>query len=332
MPTSCHIGLLGHRNDAQLQRLAEELTRRGATCFPFDLTDVPRYVRLHWEHGALRFGDTDLLQLDAVYARTAHFPMPTFVPGGSRQQNEALTFPVRESGSLMNSVVAELARHMPVVNPPECHRFHPRKPFLYATLQAAGVPVPEFAVGCDLEAAAYFVHRLGERVVAKPLMGGAVELADLAFLKREHEVFERRPVLLQRRIVGRSSRAYVVDGRVVAAARMEHAPEVVDWRGNLDAITPCTLSAAAEQATRRAVAAVGLIFGAVDLEEEPDPSGLDGWRCWVIDVNPAPMFAGFERRAGLDVAGPLADKLVSLAEAPAASVGPRGDASGEERP
>lgn len=325
------IGLLGHRNDPQLGRLASELRARDVEPVPFDLTDIPRHVCFHWERGALLYGDVDLLKLDAVYARTAHFPMPTFVPGGNREQNEALTFPVRESGSLMNSVVAELARHMPVINPPACHRFHPRKPFLYATLQAASVPVPEFAVGCDLAAAAHFVHRHGEQVVAKPLMGGPVELADLAYLRREHEAFDRHPLLLQRRIVGRSSRAYVVDGEVVAAARMEHAPDVVDWRGQLDAITPCTLEPEAAAATCAAIAAVGLVFGAVDLEEEPWADADSGWRCWVIDVNPAPMFAGFEARARLDVAGPLADKLIGLARRSCPPTGAAPSPGSEER-
>ena len=68
-----------------------------------------------------------------------------------------------------------------------------------------------------------------------------------------------------------------------------------------------TLDERAALVCRRAAAVLGLVFAAVDLEVEEDGAP------WVIDVNPAPMFAGFESRTGLDVAGPLARVLVETA-------------------
>jgi len=302
------IGLIGHRGDAQLSRLIDELARRQAVPVPFDLTDLPAYVACHWEGESLRFGELDLASLHAVYGRTALFPQPTFAPGVPAEQAERVTFPVRESGALMNALVAELERRMPVVNPTASLRYHGMKPFMYRALRQAGVPVPEFAVGSDLAAAARFVHRLGEQVVVKPLMGGEVLLADLAYLAAHHREVDRRPLLLQRRILGRSLRAYVVAGQVVAAAWMIHGP-AVDWRSDLEEIRPVELQAAAARACCCSATALGLLFAAVDLEEEGGAGGAP----WVIDVNPGPMFAGFEIRSGLDVAGPLAGLLVALA-------------------
>jgi glutathione synthase/RimK-type ligase-like ATP-grasp enzyme len=138
-------------------------------------------------------------------------------------------------------------------------------------------------------------------------MGGEVFLANLGFLKEQHEQLGCRPFLLQKRILGRSLRAYVVEDRVIAAAEVVHG-DVVDWRNDTQAIRPVELGVQAQSAVKKAVACQGLVFGAVDLEEDEQAS-------WVIDVNPAPMFAGFELRSGLDVAGPLADRLVELARA-----------------
>lgn len=302
------IGVVGHRSDPQVVRLAVCLEERGAQPFPFDLSDIPAHIAFHWSGDELAFGDEDLASLDAIYARTAYFPMPTFAPGKSREENEVLTFPIRENGSLMNTIISELGERLPMVNSPLCHRFHRQKPFMYRTLQRAGVPVPEFEVGCDLAKAAYFVDGLDEHVVVKPLMGGEVFLADLAYLKENHEEIDRRPLLLQRRIIGRSLRAYVVDSRVVAAAEIVHG-DVIDWRSDVQSIDEVELSSRAEEAIARAPAALGLLFAAVDVEEE---GGADG-DPWVIDVNPGPMFAGFEAQSGTDVAGPLADYLIELA-------------------
>ncbi len=298
------VGLVGHRGDPQLARLVTELEAMGAEPVPFDLTDIPAHVNFHWQGGSLRFGDIELTSLAGIYARTAVFPMPTFVPGAPRDRWEAMTFPVRESGSLMNSVIAELARRMPVVNPPETHGFHHRKPLMYSLLMDSGVPVPEFAVGCDLAAAATFVHGLGEEVVVKPLMGGEVVVGDLSYLRDHHRDLDRRPILLQRRIRGRSLRLYVVGPEVVAAGMVVHGGEV-DWRNDLEAIEAITPGEDTASVAVRAARVQGLEFAAVDVEHDGTP--------WVIDVNPAPMFAGFEAMSGLDVAGPLARHLVGLA-------------------
>lgn len=309
MQDALGIGLIGKRGDPQIGRLQEEVSRRGGRPVPFDLTDIPAHVNFHWEGESLAFGEIELDALRAVYARTAHFPMPTFIPGQGTEVSEALTFPVREIGSLLNAIVAAVAERMPIINPLGSHRFHRQKPLMYRTLQRAGVPVPEFAVGCDLARAAHFIDRHDEAVVVKPLMGGEVYQADLAYLKAHHQEFEKRPFLLQRRIMGRSLRAYAVKGRVVAAAEMVHG-EVVDWRNDLSAVNAVTLGAEAESAVLKAAAAQGLIFSAADLEEEGGPGGIP----WVIDVNPGPMFAAFEGRSGLDVAGPLADTLLEFAK------------------
>ena len=306
--SAIRIGLIGHRGDPQLGRLEDELRRRGASPGLIDLTDLPAHANFFWDAKGLRLESEPLHELAAVYARTALFPLPTFVPGRSPAEGDLLTFPVRETGSLLNALVAELARRLPLVNPPATLVYHQQKPFLYSVLQAAGVPVPEFAVGSDLAALAHFVDLHAQQVVVKPLMGGEVFLADFAWLKEHAREVDRRPLLLQRRIVGRSRRGYVVGGRLVALAEMRHGP-VIDWRNDLQEIVAVTPGDAEARACLDAAAALGLLFAAIDLEEEPGPPA----RPWVIDVNPAPMFAGFEARAGLDVAGPLAVLLLELA-------------------
>lgn len=303
------IGLLGKRGDPQISRLQTALSDRGASAVPFDLSDIPAHVNFSWDGGNLQFGDLLLDQLDALYVRAGHHPMPLFVPGMDKQQAEEITFPIRETGSLLNTIVVTLAERVPTINSPHANSFHRLKPHMYKTLQNAGVPLPPFWVGCDLAGAAHFVDRYEQQVVIKPLMGGEVFLADFEFLKNNHSEVERRPFLLQRRILGRSLRAYTVSGKVVAAAEIVHG-DVVDWRSDTQDIVAVDLPRAAQTAAIKAAAAMGLVFAAVDIEEEQAADN----RPWVIDVNPAPMFAGFEQRSGLDVAGSLADALVTAAQ------------------
>ena len=100
----------------------------------------------------------------------------------------------------------------------------------------------------------------------------------------------------------------MVDGQAVAVAEIVHG-DVVDWRRDVRAIRPVQAAESVHSVLSAASAALGLVFAAVDLEEEGGPGGEP----WVVDVNPGPMFANFERGSGLDVAGPLADCLLRRA-------------------
>ena len=174
----CTIGLLGSPEDEQVADLARALGARGARAVTVDLTEIPAYVRFHWHRDELVFGDLDLGSLDAAYARTGWFPQPVRVVGMNLAESQAHTLHERETGALLNSIVSELEQRVPVINPPGTYHYHRQKPFMYRQLARAGVPVPDFAVGCDLEQTAYFVQGHAEATVVKPLMGGEVLLAD----------------------------------------------------------------------------------------------------------------------------------------------------------
>ncbi len=304
------IGLIGSPEDEQIRRVASALAARRTRVVSLDLTDIPAYVRFHWQGDSLRFGDVDLSSLDAALARTAHFAQPIGVLGSAADPSHDPTLWQRETGALQNAIVSELDGRIPVINPPATYRYHRQKPFMYQALRRAGVDVPEFAVGCDLEQAAYFVDAHGGETVAKPLMGGEVVVADLDYLREHHAEFDRRPILLQRRVRGRSLRGYVVEGRVVGLAEIVHG-DVVDWRTDVRAVRAVAADARVAQALVRAAEALGLIFAAVDVEEEGGAGGLP----WVLDVNPSPMFAGFEKLSGIEIADPLADCLLRRAQA-----------------
>ena len=105
-----------------------------------------------------------------------------------------------------------------------------------------------------------------------------------------------------------SSPGYVVGGQLVALAEVVHG-DVVDWRCDVRALRPVRVRQEVAQVATGAAGALGLTFAGVDVEEE----GGEGGCPWVLDVNPSPMFAGFEKMSGLDVAGPLADCLIQRA-------------------
>jgi glutathione synthase/RimK-type ligase-like ATP-grasp enzyme len=110
------------------------------------------------------------------------------------------------------------------------------------------------------------------------------------------------PVLFQEYVPGTPVRAYVVGRRVPAAAEII-SPEI-DYRRQEDAVIPTALSREERAAALAATRACGMQFTGVDLIRMPK-----GFR--VLECNPSPMFGVFEEKTGLDVAGPLAELLLS---------------------
>ena len=287
------IGLLGPRGEPHLLHLQRALSARGVESLCLDLRDIPAHERFSWQGDSLRFGEESLGELGAIYARSLYFPLPL-----GEDQIEA------ERGALLNALIVEMARQVPMINPPEGARFHRLKPLMYAELQRLGIPVPEFQVGSDLAAAAHFCAAYDQEVLLKPLSGGEVYAIGFEWLCQNATRFDERPTLLQRRIRGRSFRAYVLEEQLLVAAEILH--EQVDWRVGEARFIPARLSAETAEICVKATQSLGLLFASVDLEQ--DDRGP-----WIIDVNPATQFLGFERLLSFDLTEPLVDALLSKA-------------------
>jgi glutathione synthase/RimK-type ligase-like ATP-grasp enzyme len=210
---------------------------------------------------------------------------------------------LNEKRAMLASLVQVLrARGVRIVNDFEADAQHRQKPYQLTLLHDAGLPVPRFIATNHPPAVRRFVREVG-RAVYKPLAGGAtvheVQREDLS--DDRLSTLQLAPVLFQELVSGTSVRAYVVGRKVVAAAEIQSTE--LDYRRDEQAVVPTRLTPIERRAAVAAARTCGMAFTGVDFIRAES-------RFVVLECNPAPMFAVFERKAGLDVAGPLAAYLL----------------------
>ncbi len=185
------------------------------------------------------------------------------------------------------------------------------KPFQLALLKEAGLPVPATRWTNDPGEVRSFA--VGARVAYKPVSGGAAtrELGSDDLAPSRLDLLSRSPVTFQSLLPGEDIRVYVLDGEVIAAIHIvSHA---LDFRGHEERCVPIELPMVVRQQCIRAAQVIGLRFTGMDLKRDADGS------LRFLELNGSPMFLGFDARAGTDIAGCLAARLVSwlLASTPA---------------
>ncbi len=334
------IGIFGSPSDVEVSSLAERLCNRGAEPWVVDLATIPVPAGLAWGRGAFLVGGRDLLDMGAAYLRRTGRTLPPYLSYGeapsekdTRQWDarrlEAAAILQKESAgiAIRTALLTTLARHRTVVNPPHLQRLHRLKPLLLDRLRRAGVPVPPFVAGTarePLETLARFAGkrapaRTGETqlgrtdgpprslqtpaVVVKPLAGIYKTRAWDATRAATHPWTER-PVLLQHFVHGEVVRAYVLEGRILAAARIVHQG-TVDSSESQTGIEPVSLPSSAKDVALLAARTAGADFCGLDLVID-----FDAGHAFVIDVNFSPMFVAFSRLSRRDIAGHLADYLI----------------------
>jgi glutathione synthase/RimK-type ligase-like ATP-grasp enzyme len=95
----------------------------------------------------------------------------------------------------------------------------------------------------------------------------------------------------------------VLDGEVIAAIRI--VSPALDFRGHEERCVQIELPMDVRQQCIRAAQVVGLRFTGMDLKRDAEGS------LRFLELNGSPMFLGFDARAGTDIAGCLAARLVS---------------------
>lgn len=115
------------------------------------------------------------------------------------------------------------------------------------------------------------------------------------------------PALYQRYIRGDTIRCYVLEGRVLSAARIVHGG-TVDSSISQTGIEPVMLPPQAEVAAEATARALDLAFCGIDLMHP-----LETDRYYVIDCNLSPMFVNYSRLSRHDITAHLADFLIRSA-------------------
>jgi glutathione synthase/RimK-type ligase-like ATP-grasp enzyme len=207
-----------------------------------------------------------------------------------------------------NALLERLATRGRVINPPHTHELHGLKPFEVESYRLAGLPVPWTRATSD-PAALSSPPSGGPLWVSKGLVGGHGYTE--AFVPPSPDearrlVSENGAVLVQERIEGDCVRAYVLEGRIIGAARIfSREGSETDSRRGETRVDRCELPAEAAEVAVKAAERFGLVFAAVDLMRDEV-----GRRYVLLEANSSPFFLAFERTTGFGISSHLADALM----------------------
>jgi glutathione synthase/RimK-type ligase-like ATP-grasp enzyme len=306
------IVLIGAEDDDHVAALRGALRERGAVAVVLDslrFPNVPR-IALGAALDDVRVDGVRLGRPGAIYLRSLYLsPLAHLVDVAREMEDNWRTTLVvfREKGELLLGLVRRWeALDVPIYNPLHASD-STRKPYQISRLAAAGLPVPETLWTNDPAAVRAFAE--GRRVAYKPVSGGAAtkELGKADLEEARLARLAHCPVTFQELLPGEDLRIYVLDQRVVAAFRIEVEEGALDYRQNERSLENVPVSPELSDIALRATREIGLRFTGMDLKRAADGS----WR--ILEVNPSPMFLGFDQRAGTDILGALADALVARA-------------------
>lgn len=288
------VGILAAADGWHVEALRRALHTTGCDSVRLDPT---RLVGRIDEEAGIAASAVPLERLDTILVRV--------VPPGSLDQ---IVFRIDALHLLAD-------RGVRLVNAPRCLERTIDKHWTSRLLREAGVPTPRTVVAeRSAEALAAF-RDLGD-VLVKPLLGsggrGIFRVSDVDHAWRAFRALEQqRSVIYLQEFVphGRSDlRLFVVDGRVVAAARREG----LDWKSNVAAGARARAhrpTPEQEDAALRATAAVAADYAGVDLLE------ADDGRLLVTEVNGIPGWSGLQDTTSTDIALEVARLVAGRIEA-----------------
>ncbi len=213
------------------------------------------------------------------------------------------------------------AAGIPTVNTPAVINLCSNKLRQTAVLNEAEVPVPAVRIAFSPKAAVEAMEQIGYPVVLKPIIGTGGQLVSLiedrdaaeAVLEHKatlgsahHEVFYIEEYIPK---PGRDLRAMVVGGQVLSVEARSGGGWRIGSNRHLK-VEPIEASTAIYDVAMRASRAIaGYVGGvlAVDIHEHPERGPLVG------EVNYAVEFRETEEATGADIAGAIADYVLSAA-------------------
>lgn len=300
------IGLCGFARDGHLAALADALARRGATSLV--LLPLP-WGRYAWREGRYFYGHRSLDHVAAFFVRQTYVPIFDLI----ERRVEAVdpldwmieTVRMQNNAAFLRAFFAHFeSRGCVLVNPFSAgeHMKHRQG----ETAARCGWRVPRtFVTNSPGEALAMIGS--GDFVI-KPAAGGTlVSKIDRQATARLAAI--DLPVVIQEYIPGDDVRAYVIEGEVVAAARI--ATGALDYRRD-PAYTRRMRALELPRDVRDRAAAVmerhRLVSGSMDLRLTPEGEFV------FLEVNSAGSFLELQHALGIPIADRLADLLIAGAQ------------------
>ncbi|MBI1318502.1 MAG: ATP-grasp domain-containing protein [Candidatus Hydrogenedens sp.] len=297
------VWLFGGTGDAQVLRVASALKALGSRLVLFDTAAFPEQERWSLSLDGLHVAGALVPWPRSVYVRglACHALMPSLEETLLKHPRRVVAAMEEKRAFLHSLLLIARDRGALLVNSPEVNAQHSRKPYQLALFRTAQLPVPETLSTNDPDLLKAWLQDIGAAVY-KPLAGGAtvVRVSPEDVCEERLSALDAAPVLFQQLIEGVPVRVYVVGGAIVAAAEI-HSKEL-DYRRGEEAVAPTQLTPEETDIAVRAAAATHMPFSGVDLIRAAG-------KTWLLECNPSPMFAAFELKTGLDVAGPLARLL-----------------------
>jgi glutathione synthase/RimK-type ligase-like ATP-grasp enzyme len=320
-----HVLIVSVAEDAPAQRVAHELSRRGAQVSWFDAAAFPSTARIHAEFQttgeALRLEQPqetiDLASLQAVLYRKPGRPaVPAISDAGVREMCES------ESADFLTSVWDAIGcRTVPA--PPSVMTRSQRKAPQLRLARALGLRVPPTLFTNDPRQFLDFYRRHNGRIVSK--ITGTINLKRYAgeqFARYTERVSTRDiahakaielcPMILQAYVPKRLElRILVVGQRVFAAEIHSQASNRTahDWRRyDLDMTPhrphqlPESIARLCCELTRR----LDLLYGAIDMILTPDGDYV------FLEINPNGEYGWIEDLTGLPISAAIAEELLAI--------------------
>jgi hypothetical protein len=299
------IALIGSPREPEVNRLTVCLEQLGHFPLIIDTAAFPRRSHLTFAKSGWQYEGQELSQIKSVFLRSLHCNKlaENF---SSESPSKATLEALREKDSLLGSLLGWLeARNKHILNPLHTLFCHYYKIHTLERLQDANIPVPATIATNDPRAVEKFAEEY-KSLIYKPLAGGA-EATALSFDNLSSQLLTRLqsiPVLLQQRIYGYDVRAYILEDQVIAAASL--GTQHVDFRSGEQNFQPTTLTKAETADLVKTSKLLSLRFSSIDFKRSANGD------YFILDVNTAPMFAGFENITGLRISEFLAKYLVNV--------------------
>jgi glutathione synthase/RimK-type ligase-like ATP-grasp enzyme len=308
-PTGLPVVILGPGADSHVQAMQVRLGRLGVPVRLLDLVRFPDEMALTLGESMTAIEvDGQPLRPAAVYVRNLGLSALDLASATDADELRQAIAVNRERSDLCASLVHRWEEAgIPVYNGLRA-RNRITKPFQLALLHGAGLPVPRTIFTSDPEAVRRFARSCaaaGHGVAYKPIAGGAATRAltvdDLT--PERLDSLSASPVTFQELLPGDEIRVYVLDGEIVAMIRI--VSSALDYRQHEEACEPVVLPAAVQRQCLLAAETIGLRFTGMDLKRD----ALGTLR--FLELNPSPMFLGFDQRAETSIASHLASRLAT---------------------
>jgi glutathione synthase/RimK-type ligase-like ATP-grasp enzyme len=301
------IGIFGLPNDDEVKILKRRIEEKGGKATIINFKEFPANVKMYFNEKEIILNGKNLFEMHSFYIRQLGYFWP--VPQIEMTIEEwmkyykkfnDLLFSEREHISFKHSMIRILDEEKLVVNPYDTFIYHRMKPYQFYKFYKNNLPVPNFIAG----GAKYILENFEvEKMVYKPLAGGAEVVMAKDFLEKNKENLEKKVTLFQDYICGDNIRVFVIEDEFIGGAKLVHGPQV-DSRVEQIAIEEEKIPEEVQDVALKAIEILGMKFSGVDFIRS-----LEG-EYYILECNPSPMFYVFEEASGIKVSEKIAEYLI----------------------